>query len=163
QPKDDAQFANFALDPLLARAFNAAYGVSVPDVPRKDLLILVQYQGPAIPTGTPTGPPADMLRLNTAIPPTPQASRKRIGELAGDPAGYPNGRRVTDDVLDIAARAVAGAVCGVPINTPPAGGTATLITCTSGGNPFTGAQVPLVGDGVNTNDVPTQETFPYVA
>ena len=163
QPKDDAQFANFALDPTLARAFNAIYGATVPDVPRKDLLVLVQYQGPSVPTGTPVGPPADLLRLNTSIPPTPQASRKRIGELAGDAAGFPNGRRLTDDVLDIAARAVAGAVCGVPINIPPAGTTATLIACTSGGSAFTGSQAPLIGDGVNVNDVKTQETFPYVA
>jgi len=124
--------------------------------------VLVQYQGPSVPTGTPVGPPADLLRLNTSIPPTPQASRKRIGELAGDAAGFPNGRRLTDDVLDIAARAVAGAVCGVPINIPAAGATATPIACTSGGSFFTGSQAPLIGDGVNVNDVKTQETFPYV-
>jgi uncharacterized protein DUF4331 len=163
QPKDDAQFANFGLDPTLARVFNTLYGVAVPDPPRKDLLILLQYQGPAVPAGTPTGPPADMLRLNTAIAATAQASRKRIGELAGDPAGFPNGRRLSDDVVDIAARAVAGAACGVPINAPAPGTSATAITCTSGGINFTGAQVPLIGDGVNANDVPTQETFPYVA
>jgi len=82
--------------------------------------------------------------------------------LAGDAAGFPNGRRLTDDVLDIAARAVAGAVCGVPINIPAAGATATPIACTSGGSAFTGSQAPLIGDGVNVNDVKTQETFPYV-
>jgi hypothetical protein len=163
QPSKDAQFASFALDPVLARAFNAVYGIRVPDAPRQDLLILVQYQGPAVPAGTPVGPPADMLRLNTAIAATPIASRKRIGELAGDAAGYPNGRRLTDDVVDIAARAVAGAVCGVPLNLPPQGQSPTLITCTAGGAPFTNVQVPLIGDGVNLNDVPLQEVFPYVA
>jgi hypothetical protein len=163
QPRNDAQFAPFALDPVLARALNAAYGIRVPDPPRQDLLILVQYQGPAVPAGTPVGPPADMLRLNTSIAATAKASRKRIGELAGDPAGYPNGRRLTDDVVDIAARAVAGGVCGVPLNLAPQGATPTLITCTSGGAPFTNAQVPLIGDGVNLNDVPLQEVFPYVA
>jgi hypothetical protein len=163
QPRNDAQFAPFALDPVLARALNAVYGIRVPDPPRQDLLILVQYQGPAVPAGTPVGPPADMLRLNTSIAATAKASRKRIGELAGDAAGYPNGRRLTDDVVDIAARAVAGGVCGVPLNLAPQGVTATLITCTSGGAPFTNAQVPLIGDGVNLNDVPLQEVFPYVA
>ena len=78
-------------------------------------------------------------------------------------AGYPNGRRLTDDVVDIAARAVAGGVCGVPLNLPPQGTAATLITCTSGGSAFTNAQVPIIGDGVNLNDVPLQEVFPYVA
>jgi hypothetical protein len=163
QPKDDAQFANFALDPTLARVFNAIYGFPVPDPPRRDLLILLQYQGPTVPSGTPVGPPADMLRLNTAIVSTTSTSRKRIGALAGDAAGFPNGRRVSDDVVDITSRTVAGAVCGVPLNAPPQGATPTLITCTSGGAPFNGAQAPLIGDGVNTNDVPTQETFPYVA
>jgi hypothetical protein len=89
-----------------------------------------------------------------------------MGELAGDPAGFPNGRRVSDDVVDIAARTVAGAVCGVAVSAPPPDGTAAkTFTCTTGGNgtTFLGAQAPLIGDGVNINDVPTQETFPYVA
>jgi hypothetical protein len=72
--------------------------------------------------------------------------------LAGDAAGFPNGRRVSDDVVDIAGRAVAGIFCGA---------TATCVD--AAGKPFTGAQVPAIGDGVNTNDVPYQETFPYVA
>ena len=163
QPKNDATFANFALDPVLARAFNAVYGFRVPDPPRQDLLLLVQYQGPTVPAGTPVGPPADMLRLNTAIAPTAIAARKRIGALAGDVAGFPNGRRLTDDVVDIAARAVSGGVCGVPLNQAPQGQSPTLITCTSGGAPFTNVQVPIIGDGVNLNDVPLQEVFPYVA
>jgi hypothetical protein len=163
QPKDDSQFAKFVLDPVLARVFNAVYGVRVPDPPRQDLLPLAQYQGPTVPTGTTLGPVADMLRLNTAINATAKASRKRMGPLAGDSAGFPNGRRVTDDVVDIAMRAVAGGLCGVPINAAPAGSAATLIGCTAGGGSFTNTQVGLLGDGVNVNDVPTQEVFPYVA
>jgi hypothetical protein len=164
QPVGDSQFAAFVLDPTLARVINAVYGVVVPDPPRKDLLPLASYSGPTVPTGTPTGPVSDMLRLNTSIAPTPMASRKRLGVLAGDLAGYPNGRRITDDVVDISLRAVAGALCGTAINTPPMGTSATNSTCTAlGGNTFLGTQAPLLGDGVNTNDVPTQETFPYVA
>jgi hypothetical protein len=153
EPKDDSQFANYALDPLLARVFNAVFGIPVPNPPRKDLLPLLQYLPPIAPTGAAAGPVADLLRLNTTIPPTPMASRKRLGVLAGDLGGFPNGRRVSDDVLDIAARAVAGALCGV---TAP---------CTTGqfAAPFLGASVPAIGDGVNTNDVPYQEVFPYVA
>jgi hypothetical protein len=150
QPSGDSQFANFALDPTLAHVLNAVFGITVPDPPRMDLLPLVQYIGPTVPTGTPAGPVADMLRLNTSIPATPMASRKRLGLLGGDMAGFPNGRRVTDDVVDIALRAVAGEICA-------------FHPCTAGGNTFTGTTVPLLGDGVNTNDVPTQETFPYVA
>jgi hypothetical protein len=60
---------------------------------------------------------------------------------------------------------VAGALCNTPVNTPSGvlGTSPTLSSCTSlGGNTFLGTQVPLLGDGVNTNDVANQETFPYV-
>ena len=78
------------------------------------------------------------MRLNTGVGPTPVASRKRLGLLAGDAAGYPNGRRVSDDVFDITLRALAGILAGPQYNYP-------------------------LGDGVNTNDVPYQEVFPYLA
>jgi hypothetical protein len=136
QPVNDSQFAAYDLDPLLARVLNAAYGIAIPAPPRTDLLPLVTYAPPIAPPGTPAGPIADLMRLNTGVPPTPAASRKRLGLLAGDPAGFPNGRRLTDDVVDIAARVVAGAL--VP-----------------------GFSYPI-GDGVNAPDVPPQETFPYV-
>ncbi len=152
KPSNDSQFAAFALDPLLARVFNAVYGINIPAPPRKDLLPLLTYAAPIAAPGTPAGPVADLLRLNVAIPPTPAGSRKRLGVLAGDLGGFPNGRRVSDDVTDIAARAVAGVLCGI---TAP---------CTdSTGATFSGTSVPRIGDGVNTNDVPYQETFPYVA
>ena len=109
-PVNDAQFASFDLDPTLARIFNAVYGINIPPPPRTDLLPLVTYAPPIAAPGTPAGPIADLLRLNTGVPPTPKASRKRMGLLAGDGAGFPNGRRVTDDVVDIAARVVAGGV-----------------------------------------------------
>src|SRR5262249_23668247 len=66
-PKDDAQFANFFLDPLLARVINAVTAgvVAVPDAPRNDLLPLVQYLPPIAAPGTSPGPVADLLRLNT--------------------------------------------------------------------------------------------------
>ncbi|MGI8988451.1 MAG: DUF4331 domain-containing protein [Bryobacteraceae bacterium] len=154
EPVNDSQFASFDLDPLLARVFNAVYGINIPAPPRLDLLPLVQYFPgfPAVLTGTPTGPIADLLRLNTGIPATPMASRKRLGVLAGDAAGYPNGRRVSDDVTDISARAVAGVLCGI-----------TAACKDSTGAAFLGTSVPRIGDGVNTNDVPYQEVFPYAA
>jgi hypothetical protein len=175
QPSGDSQFANFALDPTIGHVLNAVFGITVPDPPRKDLLPLVTYSGPTVPTGTPAGPVADMLRLNTSlVPPNPSGSQilpvsvgcgtsRRLGVLGGDLCGFPNGRRITDDVVDISLRAVAGALCGTAVNTAPAGGTATNSSCTSGGNTILGTQTPLLGDGVNVNDVATQSTFPYVA
>lgn len=142
QPKNDSQFANFLLDPLLARVFQAIYKFDIPAPPRTDLLPLVTYAPPIAAAGTPAGPVADLLRLNTGVPPAPAAQRKRLGLLAGDTAGFPNGRRVSDDVTDIAARAVAGVLAG---------------------GSFSGFPYNRIGDGVNTNDVAYQESFPYVA
>jgi hypothetical protein len=137
QPKGDVQFARFALDPLLARLINALYSVPVPDAPRTDLLPLVTYAPPIAAEGTPPGPVADLLRLNTGVPPTPRDQIKRLGLLAGDPAGFPNGRRLEDDVTDIALRAVGGVLAGSQFNYP-------------------------IGDGVNRNDVPYRAVFPYL-
>jgi hypothetical protein len=140
-PANDAQFASFDLDPTLARLFNAIYGINIPPPPRTDLLPLVTYAPPIAAAGTPAGPIADLLRLNTGVAPTPAANRSRLGLIAGDGAGFPNGRRLTDDVVDIAARVVGGGVLNPKFNVAPNN---------------------LIGDGVAATDVPTQETFPYV-
>lgn len=109
QPRNDGQFANYDLNPLLATIFSSI-GIPVPPAPRTDLLPLVQYQAPICPGCGPgdAGPVADLLRLNTGIAPTAVASQKRLGFLVGDLSGYPNGRRPVDDVVDISARVVAG-------------------------------------------------------
>ncbi len=145
EPRNDANFANYLLDPLLARVINAAYAgaVSIPAAPRLDLAPLVFYAAPICPgcSSAQQGPIADLLRLNTGISPTPSEARKRMGFLAGDSAGFPNGRRVSDDVTDISAQAVVGVL-----------------------NPaFNKFPNNRVADGVNANDKPYQETFPYVA
>jgi hypothetical protein len=144
-PENDAQFAGFFLRPILADVF-ASIGIPVPSGDRTDLLPLVTYTGPIVPPGTPAGAIADLLRINTGIPPTPLASQKRLGLLTlldsdpsnDDAAGFPNGRRPGDDVTDIAARAVAGILAD-----PAAFGT-------------------RIGDGVNKGDTATRGTFPFV-
>jgi hypothetical protein len=147
QPKNDAQFADFFLDPALARVVNALTNgaVAIPTPPRLDLLPVVQYLPPIAAPGTPVGPVADLLRLNTGVPPTPAASQNRLGLLGGDAAGFPNGRRLGDDVTDIALRLVAGGVLAAPFD---------------GFNPDIGGRL---GDGVNVNDAPYRTTFPYLA
>jgi hypothetical protein len=82
-----------------------------------------------------------MLRLNMAIPPSPNPLA--LGVLAGDPAGFPNGRRPIDDVVDIALRVMAGATPLTP-------------------NFNTGINAQL-GDGVFSNDKPLPNKFPYIA
>jgi len=140
EPINDAQFSNFFLNPLLATIFSSI-GIPVPPAPRTDLLPLVQYMAPICP-GCPAsdaGPIADLLRLNVGIAPTPFGSQKRLGFLAGDTAGFPNGRRPVDDVIDIAARAVGGILADSKKY-----GTA-------------------IGDGVNTSSAQLLPTFPFLA
>jgi hypothetical protein len=138
-PANDSQFADFVLNPVLATVFASA-GLPVAPAPRTDLLILAQYEAPICPGCGPSdaGPVADLLRLNTGIPPTPVGKQKRLGFIAGDSAGYPNGRRPVDDVFDISARAVAG----ILVN----------------GTKFGAA----IGDGVNTKTEGFNNSFPYV-
>ncbi len=142
QPKNDSQFASFFLDPTLARVLNAATGgaVAIPTPPRSDLLPLVTYAPPIAAPGTPPGPIADLMRLNTGVAPTSPASASRLGLLGGDPAGYPNGRRLFDDVVDISLRVVAG-VLAPGFNVSPNN---------------------RLGDGVNVNDTPYRSAFPYL-
>jgi hypothetical protein len=149
-PKNDSQFAPFFLDPSLARVVNALTdgAVAIPSPPRLDLLPLVTYAPPIAASGTPAGPVADLLRLNTGVPPTPAGSQNRLGLLGiigtADPAGFPNGRRLADDVTDIALRVVVGGVlAGPPFST------STLNT--------------RLSDGVNVNDAPYRISFPYLA
>ncbi len=138
-PKNDAQFANFFLNPVLATVFGTI-GIPVAPAPRTDLLPLVIYAAPICPGCGPNdaGPIADLLRLNTGIPPTRVGKQKRLGFLVGDVAGFPNGRRLSDDAVDIASRAVAG----------------ILADPNKFGTP--------IGDGVNTNVEGFGTTFPYV-
>ena len=95
-PINDSQFTSFFLNPLAAQIL-ASIGVPVPAAPRTDLLPLVLYMAPICPGCGPgdTGPVADLLRLNTGIPPASSRTQRRLGFLAGDTAGYPNGRRTT--------------------------------------------------------------------
>jgi hypothetical protein len=138
-PKNDSQFSSFVLEPVLASVFSSL-GVPVAPNPRTDLLILVQYEAPICPgcgSGD-LGPIADLLRLNTGIPPTAVGSQLRLGFIAGDSAGYPNGRRPVDDVFDISARAVEG----------------ILVDPTKYGL--------ALGDGVQTKTEGFNNSFPYV-
>jgi hypothetical protein len=140
EPIHDIQFANFVLNPLVPQILKSL-GLPVPPAPRTDLLPLVQYMAPICPgcTAKDNGPVADLLRLNTGIPVTSTATAKRLGFIAGDSAGWPNGRRLTDDVFDIALRALEG----------------ILVNAKTYGTPL--------GDGVNVSSSQIGVTFPFVA
>ncbi|MGI8642059.1 MAG: DUF4331 domain-containing protein [Pyrinomonadaceae bacterium] len=127
--------------------------INIPPAPRMDIAQIFVFGIPVNPITGPNyttvigGPGNDgqaheMLRLNTAIPVTASASASRLGLLGGDVAGFPNGRRVFDDVLDIEVRALLGGTPFTPaFNVPP-------------NNAF--------GDGVSANFEGFLTRFPYL-
>jgi hypothetical protein len=135
-PSKDKQFQRYYENPILAAVLQKLYPQFGPfkATGRSDL-VAVLGTGLKTPALNYTGPTfADELRLNLSIPPTPFAKINRLGVLGGDLAGYPNGRRLEDDVVDISERVVGGALIG--------------------------HSLPL-GDGVDANDVPNVHSFPY--
>jgi hypothetical protein len=140
QPSDDA--ANFganALAPEPARLLNALFNLGVKETDRTDIVQALLTGVPGLTQIGSSPVPADTLKINLGVPPS--AAPNRFGVLAGDTAGFPNGRRLADDVTDIELRVIAGA----------------LLKPEEGGK-----QIPL-GDGVDINDKQFRTTFPYVA
>jgi hypothetical protein len=141
KPENDAS-VDAAVDrvnnPELPKLIEAIYGIPAPKTPRDDLfsIYLTGVEGLNKPKGEVT--PAEMLRLNTSIPPT--ASPNPLGVLAEDTGGFPNGRRLEDDVVDISIQAVEGAVR-----------TGKLV------------EALATGDGVAANDKAFSTSFPYLA
>ena len=112
KPKDDGQFATYVTNPTLPAVLELLFGgagVKAPtNFPRKDLVA-------AFLTGVgglnALGGPAEEMRLNTAIAPTPPSGQNNLGVLGGDNSGFPNGRRPGDDVVDIELRVAMGVLC----------------------------------------------------
>jgi Domain of unknown function (DUF4331) len=132
QPWNEKEFKQYYTTPILAAVINKLYKLGAPETGRDDLVAVLL-------TGVPklnyTGPKlADVLRLNLGIDVT--KSPNRLGVLGGDTQGWPNGRRLGDDVIDIAEQAVGGFLKGT--------------------------KLPL-GDGVNAEDEKLTDSFPYVA
>ena len=137
---DGANFGQFATNPEVARLLNALFDLGVKETDRTDIVTALLTGVPGLTQITPDKPAAaDTLKLNLGVPPS--ANPNRFGVLGKDIAGFPNGRRLTDDVVDIELRVIAGA----------------LLPADQGGK-----QIPL-GDGVDQNDKPFRTTFPYVA
>ena len=118
EPKDDAQFADYVTNPTLPALLEILFGgagVKAPtNFPRTDLVaaFLTGVQGLNQPANVVA---SEMLRLNTAVAPVPAASQNRLGVLGGDNAGFPNGRRPGDDVVDIELRVAMGVLCTLNI------------------------------------------------
>jgi uncharacterized protein DUF4331 len=112
EPKDDGQFATYVTHPtlpeLLELLFSGAGAEAPNNFPRTDLVAAFLT---GVPANQPVGVQAsEMLRLNPVVAPTPLDSQNDLGFVAGDQAGFPNGRRPYDDVVDVALRVVMGAL-----------------------------------------------------
>jgi Domain of unknown function (DUF4331) len=139
-PADDAKnFGQFALNPEPARIANALFNLGIKESNRTDIVQALLTGVPGLTQIGKNPAAADTLKLNLGV--SPSANPNRFGVLAGDTAGFPNGRRLADDVVDIELRVIAGA----------------LLPANQGGK-----QIPL-GDGVDQNDKPFRSQFPYVA
>jgi hypothetical protein len=148
-PKDDGQFLPFVMNSDLAEKLNAVYnGVvsPIPETGRQDLVTVFLTGIPGVNQPAKVTP-SEQLRINLAIKPDNAgcASGSRLGVIGGDVCGFPNGRRLADDVTDVAIRAVA---CGYGFDFPP---------CVDS------APNNLLGDGVDANDKAFLAGFPYVA
>jgi hypothetical protein len=140
EPTGDAAALSFVTNPLLPPLMQALFGVQTPATPRNDLVTIFLTGIPGLNQIGTSPRPSEMLRLNTGIPPSPRPHR--LGVLGGDLAGFPNGRRVGDDVVDIALQAVAGATPLTP--------------------DFVRAPNSRLGDGVDQNDKEYLSTFPFL-
>jgi hypothetical protein len=162
-PIEDDDFQEYVNQPELAKLLPVLYPGVFPNLAsyaknRADLHAILLT---GIPSGIVpgfqnfTGPhPADMLRLNVAIPPT--ANPNPVGLIAGDPAGFPNGRRVFDDVVAIELRAIAGAT--IPLVDPsftPDGAAGLLSSFITPGNDRYQSSFPYLGTPHDGYDTPS--------
>jgi hypothetical protein len=135
KPVDDAQFADYVTNPTLPALVEVLFssaGVKAPtNFPRNDLVTAFLTGVPGL--NKPTNVVAsEMLRLNTSTPVVAAASQSRLGVIGGDNAGFPNGRRPGDDVVDVALRVVMGRLCKLNIGCVPNDAPAGSIDFTDG-------------------------------
>jgi hypothetical protein len=166
-PSGDAQFADYVTNPslpILLQALFGSAGVVAPNVyPRTDLeaAFLTGIKGLNQPKSV---VPAEETRLNTSTPVTALASQNDLGVLGGDLAGFPNGRRPIDDVVDIELRVAMGVLLtpfnGTSTDPDPASDASRQLGYTDGAEPspanyltaFPYLNTPLAGSPTSAND-----------
>jgi uncharacterized protein DUF4331 len=134
QPFNEWLYQKYYEKPILAAVINKLYKLGAPEEGRDDLVAVLLTGVPNL--NKSSSKPVEELRLNVSIPITPAAKFSRLGVLGGDNQGWPNGRRLGDDVIDTAEQAVGGFLKNV--------------------------KLPL-GDGVNADDRDLLDSFPYAA
>jgi hypothetical protein len=160
QPRNDGQFADyithpslpFLLNVLFKDPVNATLGTNIPDlapsnIPRQDLVTTFLTGVPGV-NQLATVTPSEMIRLNTATPPVASDQQNTMGVIGGDIAGFPNGRRPGDDVVDIALRVIMGNLCHLNL------GVCVPADAPVGNVPFT--------DGAPISAADFDDSFPYL-
>ncbi|MBS0516112.1 MAG: DUF4331 domain-containing protein [Proteobacteria bacterium] len=152
-PVRDAQFATYVTNPIVPAYLQALFGVRAPVTPRDDL-VAVFLTGVAGLNQPKKVTASEMLRLNTTIAPLPAAKQSTLGVLGSDTAGFPNGRRPGDDVVDITLRAAMGVL--LPTDKAPDGqlpyNDGTPIAATDFGSSFPYINPPLPGSPASASD-----------
>jgi Domain of unknown function (DUF4331) len=142
KPQNDAaNYGKYVVNPELAKLMNALFNLGVKETNRTDIVTALLTGVPGVTQISKKPAAADTLKINLGVPPTTADKVSRFGVIGGDNAGFPNGRRLGDDVVDIELRVIGG----------------FLLPADQGGK-----KLPL-GDGVDQNDKPFLNTFPYVA
>ncbi len=156
KPKDDAtNFADYVTNPVLPALIESLFpSAKAPtNFPRTDL-VAAFLTGIAGVNQPKTVVPAEMLRLNTSIAATAAGAQNPLGVAGGDNAGFPNGRRPADDVVDVSLRVAMGALCVLT------GATDTLkVGCKPSDAPAGGLALT---DGVRKTAANYGSTFPYL-
>ncbi len=158
KPTQDGALADYVTNPTFPAILQALFGAAATaptNFPRNDLVatFLTGFTGV---NKLQAVTPSEMLRLNTGVTPTPQAQQQPLGLVANDLAGFPNGRRPGDDVVDIVLRVAMGRLCyPVPVGGNPVDlGLCTPAQAPSGQTPYT--------DGAPLNASYTINEFPYL-
>ena len=145
RPTRDVRFRGYYNDPIVPRVVNAVYGLPIPDsnpdaggTQRADLIQVFLTGVPGLNQPGGRARLSDQLRLNMSIPPCEPGAcddYSRLGVVGGDFSGFPNGRRLADDIVDVALQVMEGELIGSPND---------------------------LSDGVDANDIRFRRTFPYV-
>ncbi len=155
KPKDDAQFIDYVTNPTLPALVQTLFpSAKAPtNFPRTDL-VTVFLKGIAGLNQPATVTPSEMLRLNTAIAPLAQSAQNPLGVAGGDNAGFPNGRRPGDDVVDLSLRVAMGALCVLTGDTDK-----FKLGCKPSDAPAGGLALT---DGVRKTSLDFKAAFPYL-
>ncbi len=160
QPRNDTQFATYVTNPTLPALIELLFPAAPAptNFPRQDLVTTFLTGFPGV-NQLATVTPSDMLRLNTGVAPTAAGSQSNFGFVGNDAAGFPNGRRPGDDIVDLSLRVAMGRLCHPVTNAAVGLNNANLGLCSPG---QAAAGLVAFTDNVPTSAADFDTSFPYL-